>query len=167
MWAAGVVVLEMYAGGLTGLPLGWGENALDLLETLARNTTGLSNSGEGSGGNASSIGKDPEQPQSRVAGGLERSAQGSGSPKGRGAFRVDMPEAVVSILRDIFQKKAEDRPESMEVRCCCGESLCRALNVLLHRGGALNIIIASYTPAKFRVNVVHVKRTFCQFPSQM
>ncbi len=120
MWAAGVVILEMYAGSLAALPSGWGENALDLLEALACNTPGLSSSGAGedSGDGASATGEGAERRQSGVVGGVERnkSAGDGGSRGGRGTFRVDMPEEVVAILREIFRRETEDRPESMEVR---------------------------------------------------
>lgn len=133
MWAAGVVILEMYAGGLTALTVGRGDNALDLLETCARHTADVTapvaesrsvmtpkrrpNTHQhegGAGDGASATGRGLGRP--RVAGGV-----GSGSPRGNGGtkkrytFRVDMPDGVLAVLRDIFQREPGDRPESMEV----------------------------------------------------
>lgn len=149
MWAAGVVMLEMYAGSLAALPSGWGENALDLLEALVRNTPGLSSSGGGedSGDGASSTGKDAEGRQPGVAAEVERekSPGDGGLSGGRGAFRADMPEEVVAILREIFRREAEDRPESMEVSevvPAVKDDFHRVLKlsyfVALARGGAVN-----------------------------
>lgn len=122
MWAAGVVILEMYAGGLAGLKAAGGDNALELLETCARNTsvtpTSTENTrqtGKGSGGGESATGRGREQ--TGAEGGVGRgSPQGNGGPKKRNIFRVDMPEGVLAVLREIFQQEAGDRPESMEVR---------------------------------------------------
>ncbi|CAM9504523.1 unnamed protein product, partial [Scytosiphon promiscuus] len=103
MWAAGVVILEMYAGGLANLPAGRGDNALDLLETLVGNTV-----------------NGPENGGDEVQEGLESMPQLDGrdenkSDRQRKFLRVDMPEGVLAILRDIFQREAGDRPSSLEV----------------------------------------------------
>lgn len=92
MWAAGVVVLEMYAGGLGNLPAGQGDTALELLETLVRNAVGHD-------------------------GGHRNSASAEGEDKKRrDTFLVDMPEGVLAVLREVFQRTAGNRPFSMEVR---------------------------------------------------
>lgn len=98
MWSAGVVVLEMYAGGLGNLPAGQGDNALELLETLARNTVGHD------GGHRNCVSADGEDK----------------TKEGRDTFLVDMPEGVLAVLRDVFQRTAGNRPFSMEVRCLSG-----------------------------------------------
>ncbi|CAM9234091.1 unnamed protein product [Ectocarpus sp. 12 AP-2014] len=92
MWAAGVVVLEMYAGGLGNLPAGQGDNALELLETLVRNTIGHG------GGQKNCVSADGED----------------NTKKGRDTFLVDMPEGVLAVLREVFQRTAGNRPFSME-----------------------------------------------------
>ncbi|CAM9788241.1 unnamed protein product, partial [Ectocarpus sp. 13 AM-2016] len=92
MWAAGVVVLEMYAGGLGNLPAGQGDNALELLETLVRNTVGHD------GGHKNCASADGEDK----------------TKKGRDTFLVDMPEGVLAVLREVFQRTAGNRPFSME-----------------------------------------------------
>eukprot|EP00903_Cladosiphon_okamuranus_P013903 g12931.t1 len=132
MWAAGVVILEMYAGGLTGLKEARGDNALDFLETCARHTTDMTtaeysrgvlkpNQSEkmlqherGGGGSASATGQNGGQSVAIVGEGSV-SPRGNGCTKRRIAFRVDMPRGVLAVLRDIFQQEAGDRPESMEV----------------------------------------------------
>ncbi|CAM9827511.1 unnamed protein product [Ectocarpus fasciculatus] len=93
MWAAGVVVLEMYAGGLANLPAGQGDNALELLETLARNTVGH----DGGHINCSSNADGEDKTKKR-----------------RDTFLVDMPEGVLAVLRNVFLRTAENRPFSME-----------------------------------------------------
>ncbi|CAM9502681.1 unnamed protein product [Ectocarpus sp. 4 AP-2014] len=92
MWAAGVVVLEMYAGGLGNLPAGQGDNALELLETLVRNT----------------VGHDGGHRNCASAGGEDKVKEG------RDTFLVDMPEGVLAVLREVFQRTAGNRPFSME-----------------------------------------------------
>lgn len=134
MWAAGVVILEMYAGGLAGLKEARGDNALDLLETCARHAEDVRNPVEGNGrvltpksrentrqhegaaGDAAiATRQDGGQPRAKCAAG-SGSLRGNGGTKKRITFRVDMPEGVLAVLRDIFQQEAGDRPESMEVR---------------------------------------------------
>lgn len=126
MWAAGVVILEMYAGGLAALPEGRGDNALDLLETLLDNTSEATVEMEVGGADENranmrtSMGRDTDTsraaynsggaPQARAtrATARERAVQ-------RKVLRVEMPGGVLAVLRDIFQWEAGDRPSSMEV----------------------------------------------------
>lgn len=146
MWAAGVVILEMYAGGLAGLKEARGDYALDLLETCARHTTDVPTPGEDSGGvltpkssentrqhegggrgDAGAAGQDGEQ--SGAKGGMgSGSSRGNGGAKRRITFRVAMPGGVLAVLQDIFQQEAGDRPESMEVR---RSPFCRVLWLIL------------------------------------
>lgn len=122
MWAAGVVILEMYAGGLTALTAGRGDNALHLLETCARHTADVTTpeventrQHEGGGGDgASATGQDGRQLRAAGGAGSGPSRENVGTEK-RTTFRVGMPEGVCAVLRDIFQPDAGDRPESMEV----------------------------------------------------
>lgn len=126
MWAAGVVVLEMYAGGLAGLTAGRGENAFDLLETLVRNTAGITTPIADSGGVAgeqtkegvpSASGKEGRPSQPGAPDGAGKGATGGNRGKiNRDTLRADMPEGVVAVLREIFQWEAGDRPVSVEVR---------------------------------------------------
>lgn len=128
MWAAGVVILELYAGGLSALKAGRGENASDALETLVSNTAGVTTKTIAE--NASIAGKRPKEgdvpcasgedgksPQSEAAGGVGKCAtQSKGCTKNRDKFRVEMPEGVLAVLREIFRWEAGDRPVSVEVR---------------------------------------------------
>lgn len=143
MWAAGVVILEMYAGGLAGLKAAGGDNALDLLETCARQTANVTTPVEESGGvlttssrentrqheggdedGAGAAGRDVGQPQAMREAGSSCSFRGNGGTTKRVTFRVDMPEGVIAVLRDIFQQEAGDRPESMEVTRCNNRHRC-------------------------------------------
>lgn len=122
MWAAGVVILEMYAGGLAGLKAVRGDNALELLETCARHSADATTPVEESGRVLTPQRRDHEQRdgdggQPRAAGGVGNvSLRRSSGTEKRCTFRVDMPEGVIAVLRDIFQREAGDRPESMTVR---------------------------------------------------
>lgn len=133
MWAAGVVILEMYAGGLTTLVAGRGENARDLLEALVHNSrTGTSTFHHGGarrkcsaqqncdttrickGDNAT---VDAGEPPTRVR--VDERGGTVDSEKWKpGTFRVDMPEDILALMREIFKWKAEERPVSMEVNDC-------------------------------------------------
>lgn len=127
MWAAGVVILEMYAGGLATLPEGRGEKAGDFLETLVENSR-KSDFCRGDGARqedccATSNGGDHRDANvgTEVGGQLAgASGEAGGNDVGRGRkkrgkLRVGMPEEVLEILREMFKREAGDRPESMEV----------------------------------------------------
>lgn len=127
MWAAGVVVLELYAGGLSALPAGRGENASDLLETLVSNTAGVTTKTSAeNGGVAGKQTKEKGVPSASAKDGKstkpgdpdgagERATKGKSCTKNRDTFRVDMPTGVLAVLREIFQWEAGDRPVSVEV----------------------------------------------------
>lgn len=134
MWAAGVVILELYTGGLAGLKEARGDNALDLLETCARHAddvispveengrvltsrnTDIIRQHEGAGRDgACATRQDGRQPRAKGTAGSDSSRR-DGSTNKQVSFRVHMPEGVLAVLRDIFRQKAGDRPESMEVR---------------------------------------------------
>lgn len=127
MWAAGVVVLELYAGGLSALTAGRGENASDLLETLVSNTASVMTEASAENGGVpgkqtkdkgvpSAFAKDGKSAESGAADGAgKRPTKGKGCTKNRNTFRVDMPAGVLAILREIFQWEAGDRPVSVEV----------------------------------------------------
>lgn len=126
MWAAGVLILEMYAGGLAALPAGRGENAGDLLEALVGNGRG-NDFGEADGvrqeGCCTTRNDDGHKD---VNVGTERgprmvsAARAGGNDVGmmrreREKLRVGMPEEVLKLLREMFKREAGDRPVSMEV----------------------------------------------------
>lgn len=127
MWAAGVLILEMYAGGLAALPAGQGENAGDLLETLVEGSRGSDFCRADDVRQAgccctTSNGDDPKE----VNVGTERGARlktagGAGgnhvgkTRRKREKLRVDMPDEVLKLLREMFKREAGDRPVSMEV----------------------------------------------------
>eukprot|EP00752_Nemacystus_decipiens_P014145 g12578.t2 len=77
-----------------------------------RQDTQLNEAAGGEGARATS--QDGEQPQAKGASG-SGSLRGNDGTKKRITFRVNMPEGVLAVLRDIFQQEAGDRPESMEV----------------------------------------------------
>ena len=123
-WAAGVIILEMYAGGLAALPAGRGENAGDLLETLVEKSRSDLCQADGvqrEGCCATSKGGDHEDVNvsTETGGRLRAGGKASGNDVGRRRrgekLRVDMPEEVLNVLRDVFKREAEDRPVSMEV----------------------------------------------------
>lgn len=129
MWAAGVIILEMYAGGLAALPAGRGEKAGDFLEILVESSRksdfcqgdgarqkDCSATSNGGGHRDATVGAEVEV-GGRVLG-ASGAAGGNDVGRGRnrrGKLRVGMPEEVLEILREMFKREAGDRPVSMEV----------------------------------------------------
>lgn len=128
MWSAGVVVLELYAGGLSALRAGRGENVSDALEAFVRDAAGVTTKPNAENGGlaekkverdgVSNVSvKDGKSPQPGAADKMEKCAtRGKSCTKKQDKFRVDMPEGVLEVLREIFQWEAGDRPASLEVR---------------------------------------------------
>lgn len=145
MWATGVLILEMYAGGLAALPAGQGENAGDLLETLVETSSrrvfcqadggvrqeGCCTTSNRGGGGHKGINVGADAGGRLRAGGEVGGVVDVGGRRRRNTLRVDMPEEVVILLREMFEREAEDRPVSMEVndlilflistRLCCSK----------------------------------------------
>lgn len=133
MWAAGVVILEMYAGSLAALGGGRGQNAHILLEFLVRNTNTVTAAADIKGAAAGhdddaiydgrhtrncglydDIGASGEKGKRFSTGAGESTVSGTSTRRDR--FRVDMPEDVLSMLREIFKQSVEERPTTMKVK---------------------------------------------------
>lgn len=134
MWGAAVIILELYAGGLTGLQSGRGENAPALLESLARRNTieasdAAQNALVGGGadgdnkkstdgektGDTEGLGNDKGEKESIGGRMREDSGRSAGNNGKRKNFRVAMPEGVLTLLREMFRREEGARPVSMEV----------------------------------------------------
>lgn len=122
MWAGGVVILELYAGTLAALRAGKGEHACELLETLLkeRNPTPAMDEGlehesivwhEGGKDVVRVADENGQRPRSSAGGESD-----TGTRSRRNMLRVEMPEEVSEILRNIFKEQPERRPPSMEVK---------------------------------------------------
>lgn len=128
MWAAGVVILELYAGGLEALESGCGENATALLESISRKAKGSyggaeagdqyragcgNDRGVGNGSGDCSVGEGgvPD------AGDADEDVGERGRTMGgeKNTCHVDVPDDVLAVLRDMLTKEPRARPSSMEV----------------------------------------------------
>lgn len=121
MWAAGVVILEMYAGGLAALRGGRGEHARDLLETLVAKSRDFPRvdevwQGEGTTSNCCADVHVKAKTGDRLPAGGVGAGGTDVSERIRNKLRVDMPEEVLELLREMFRREPRDRPVSMEVR---------------------------------------------------
>lgn len=128
MWAAGVVILEMYVGGLAALRAGRGENAHTLLETLIQNSDRNSDNQQGiwiedDRGSAALMPECCGTTNDTPGGGVEvgrntgeHDSRGDGKARQKGeCFRVAMPGDVRELLREIFKRDERERPMSVQV----------------------------------------------------
>lgn len=137
MWAAGVVILELYAGGLEALESGCGENAAALLESLSQKARGSYGGAEAGDqyragcGDGVGVGDDGGVRNSSMyssgdcgvgeervlAGGADQDAGERGRTVGgkKNMCHIDVPEDVRAVLRDMLSEEPHARPSSMEV----------------------------------------------------
>lgn len=128
MWAAGVIILEQYAGSLKTLKAGHGDNAPALLETLSQKNKTRSGDSSRSVQSSSPIdsgtGKSLHFRESDGGGttvyegdmvgtvGREEELTVDGKRK---SCPIDMPNDVLSVLRELLTTEPRARPASMEV----------------------------------------------------
>lgn len=137
MWAAGVVILELYAGGLAALESGLGENAAVLLERIsqkAKSSHGSVEAGDqagagcggGGGGNGSGTGGGVGNGSGSgsAGGGRVIDAEDANQDVGergrtmggkKNMCHIDVPEDVLAVLKDMLTEEPHARPGSMEV----------------------------------------------------